>query len=348
MEVSLGRAIALIIVFLAIVISYAEIVKNMKERGLVQQGDPQVEGLEKGVIKLDNKQQPFYLYTNNQKADERRPAILVLQGSGVSAVNMREAGFDDLADRENLSIIYVPLSTPSWLLNAAIEGENTSAAFDVDTVNFVHQMLEELIVNVRLDPSRIFLTGFSDGGVATFYFMCELSHLVAAVATVSASMPVELIEDCSPERPIPLLMLNGTADKRVRFSGGIFGDPNRPQGLEMASAFDTATFWREANNCKQEDEKAVLDDVAPDDQVRVWTQIWKDCPDGAVIQFVTLLGGVHGWPGADLPMPTKQDPDMVLPKATSDIDGAEFIWSFFEGKALPPSQPDLPADSATP
>ncbi len=348
MEVSLGRAIALIIVFLAIVISYAEIVKNMKERGLVQQGDPQVEGLEKGVIKLDNKQQPFYLYTNNKNADERRPAILVLQGSGVSAVNMREAGFDDLADRENLSIIYVPLSTPSWLLNAAIEGENTSAAFDVDTVNFVHQMLEELIVNVRLDPSRIFLTGFSDGGVATFYFMCELSHLVAAVATVSASMPVELIEDCSPERPIPLLMLNGTADKRVRFSGGIFGDPNRPQGLEMASAFDTATFWREANNCKQEDEKAVLDDVAPDDQVRVWTQIWKDCPDGAVIQFVTLLGGAHGWPGADLPMPTKQDPDMVLPKATSDIDGAEFIWSFFEGKALPPSQPDLPADTATP
>ena len=348
MEVSLGRAIALIILFLVVVISYAEIVKNMKERGLVQQIGPEIEGLEKGVIKLDNKQQPFYLYTNNQNTDERRAAILVLQGSGVSAVSMREAGFDDIADSENLAVIYVPLSTPSWLLNAAIEGDDTSAAFDVDTVNFVHQMLEELIVNVRLDPSRIYLTGFSDGGVATFYFMCELSHLVAAVATVSASMPVELIEDCAPERPIPLLMLNGTADKRVRFSGGIFGDPNRPQGLEMASAFDTATFWREANNCKNMDEKAVLDDRAPDDQVRVWTQSWTECPQGAVIKFVTLLGGAHGWPGADLPMPTKQDPENVLAKATNDINGAEFIWSFFEGKTLPPSHHETPADAEAP
>ena len=348
MEVSLGRAIALIILFLVVVISYAEIVNNMKERGLVQHGAPQIEGLEKGVIKLDNKQQPFYLYTNNQNTDDRRAAILVLQGSGVSAVSMRDAGFDALADRENLAVIYVPLSTPTWLLNAAIEGDDTSAAFDVDTVNFIHQMLEELIVNVRLDPSRIFLTGFSDGGVATFYFMCELSHLVAGVATVSASMPVELIEDCSPERPIPLLMMNGTADKQVRFSGGIFGDPNKPQGLKMASAFDTATFWREANNCKKEDEKAVLDDVAPDDHVRVWTQTWKDCQQGAVIQFVTLLGGSHGWPGADLPMPTRDDPERVLATATNDINGAEYIWSFFQDKALPPSQTNTTAGQSIP
>ena len=348
MEVSLGRAIALIILFLVVVISYAEIVKNMKERGLVQHGDPQIEGLEKGVIKLDNKQQPFYLYTNNQNTDENRPAILVLQGSGVSAVSMRAAGFDDLADRENLAVIYIPLTTPTWLLNAAIEGDDTSAAFDVDTVNFVHQMLEELIVNVRLDPSRIYLTGFSDGGVATFYFMCELSHLVAGVATVSASMPVELIEDCTPERPIPLLMMNGTADKQVRFSGGIFGDPNRPQGLEMASAFDTATFWREANKCRNVDEKAALDDVAPDDQVRVWTQTWNDCQEAAIIQFVTLLGGAHGWPGADLPMPSAGDSEMVLPAATGDINGAEFIWSFFQDKALPPSRPDTDTGADTP
>ncbi len=344
MEVSLGRAIAVTIMFFAIVISYAQVVNNMKERGLLDKPDPQAEGLDKGVIDLDGLKQPFYLYTDDQGGDEQRPAILVLQGSGVSAFSMRDVGFEEIAARENLAVIYLPLKTPSWLAAAAIEGDTTAAAFDVDTVNFVHQLLEELIVNAQLDPSRLYLTGFSDGGVATFYFMCELSHLVAAVATVAAAMPVALVEECAPERPIPLMMLNGTADRSVRFSGGIFGDPNRPQGLEVASAFDTATFWRDANGCGEVDEKSVLDDEDPSDQVRVWTQAWTDCKDGASIEFITLLGGTHGWPGTDLPMPTESDSAAHLAKSTGDISGAEFIWQFFAAKALPPSVGD-PSDT---
>lgn len=339
METTLGRALALTILFFVVIISYAGVVNNMTEQGLLTEHEPQSLGLKKGTVALGEITQQFYLYTNNQSTDEKRPAILVFQGSGLSAFSMRDAGFEAIAERENLAIIYLPLSTPSWLLSAAIEGDDTSVAFNVDTVNFVHQLLEELIVNVKLDPSRIYLTGFSDGGVATFYFMCELSHLVAAVATVAAAMPGSLINDCNPERPIPLMMLNGTADKSVRFSGGIFGDPNRPQGLEMASAYDTATFWRGANGCGDVDEKASLENVDPDDSVRIWTQVWNDCDDNALIKFITLLGGTHGWPGSDLPMPTADNPSGLLLKSTGDISGAEFIWEFFQGQALPPSPP---------
>lgn len=337
MEEKIGRSIAVAIFLIVVFISMITITSNLQKFGLMGGPDPLTEGLKEGSVQLNGAKQPYYLYTNDLDTDENRPAILVLQGSGVKALAMRHVGFETIADRENLVVIYLPLRTPSWLLDAALKGEDTDTAFDVDTVNFVHQLFEELIVNEGLDPSRIYLTGFSDGGVATFYFMCELSHLVSAVATVSAAMPRTLIEDCAPERPIPLMMLNGTADSSVRFSGGHFGDPNRPQGLEMASAFDTATFWRQANSCGEVDEKDALDDVDPKDQVRVWTQIWKDCEDGATIHFVTLVGGTHGWPGADLPMPTVSDPDSTLKSATGDFSGADYVWQFFADKALPPS-----------
>ncbi len=338
MEITLGRAIAVTIFLVTFLLIAIVTTNNLRQHGLIGAADPMEEGLEKRTLKLNGQKQDFYLYTETLQTDKKRAAILVLQGSGVTALSMREAGFEAIADREGIAVIYLPLQTPTWLLQEAIGGEDTSVAFDVDTVNFVHQMLEELIVNVKLDPSRIYLTGFSDGGVATFYFMCELSHLVAAVATVAAAMPIGLVEECTPERAIPLMMLNGTADSRVRFSGGIFGDPNQPQGLEMASAFDTATFWRQANGCGEVDQKSVLDDKDPTDSARVWTQTWEECDDLASVHFITLLGGGHGWPGASLPVPTTTDSSATLQSSTGDISGAEFIWSFFREKSLPPSQ----------
>src|SRR5262249_61300856 len=62
------------------------------------------------------------------------------------------------------------------------------------------------------DGRRIYVTGMSNGGFLASLLGCQLADRLAAVAPVAGARD---LGDCVPARPMPILLLYGSADAVV-------------------------------------------------------------------------------------------------------------------------------------
>lgn len=94
----------------------------------------------------------------------------------------------------------------------------TSWTPGVDDVK-VHDVLVEAIAVLGVDPKRVHMTGFSQGGMMTSRFLCRWADLFASVAP-AAGTGCTFVGADTPAREVPVLYLHGTADVLVAFSQG--------------------------------------------------------------------------------------------------------------------------------
>jgi hypothetical protein len=80
----------------------------------------------------------------------------------------------------------------------------------------------------------------------TLRMLCEAAELFAGAGTL-ANMPAGIGDGCRPKKPLPIVVLNGTADPLVPYGGGGVGFAGR-RGI-VWSAEGTAAFLAEVNGC---------------------------------------------------------------------------------------------------
>ena len=80
-------------------------------------------------------------------------------------------------------------------------------------INFIKAIIEKMVTQHKIDRNRIYLGGFSMGGMLTYNAINKMSDIIAAF--VSCSGP-SVVTPKAGLRPIPLLHIQGTADN---FSG---------------------------------------------------------------------------------------------------------------------------------
>lgn len=178
-----------------------------------------------------------------------------------------------------------------------------------DDVAFVGAMIDWLEQELCIDPSRIYATGFSNGGFFSHRLACELSDRIAAVGSVAGMMG---IDDCSPGRPMPVLQLHGTADPVVPYDGSLV--------LGFRSVEETIAGWIERDGCGSEP-------VLTYDQGEVTCMSHEDCEAGVEVELCTVEGGGHTWPGgADI---------LGAGPTTQDIVANDYLWEFFMDHPLP-------------
>ena len=77
----------------------------------------------------------------------------------------------------------------------------------------LHPGLRQLLVDTHgLDGSRVFATGFSNGGDFCYLLACEASTEFRAVASIAGILMSDIQAECSPEYTVPILEIHGTAD----------------------------------------------------------------------------------------------------------------------------------------
>src|SRR5450631_1909138 len=112
------------------------------------------------------------------------------------------------------------------------------------------------------------ITGLSNGGAMTMTLVCARAELFAAAASVIMNLTDKSAAACHPSQPVPVLMMNGTADPLIPFGGGKRIVHYAVDGSWSTSA--TLAFWRRVNGCKAEDATVTeLGDRDPDDQSTV-------------------------------------------------------------------------------
>ena len=76
-------------------------------------------------------------------------------------------------------------------------------------INFIKAIIEKMVTQYKIDRNRIYMGGFSMGGMLTYNAINKMSDQIAAF--VSCSGP-SVVTPKSGLRPIPLLHIQGTAD----------------------------------------------------------------------------------------------------------------------------------------
>ena len=258
----------------------------------------------------------YWLYTPaGLDAAKPAPILLVLHGSGGTGEDMitvTQHGFERLADKEKIVVVYPRAAERRW----------SERGGTVDEAGFLLAVVDKLAAELPVDRNRVFVAGISSGGMMAQRMACEKSGRVAGIATVAGTMPVELKSSCKPERPVPVLLIHGTQDPIVPWNGGPVA------GVEdfgtVASVRETAAFWAASNQCRGTAVIVPEPDRDPNDGTRVQLEIFASCAAGANVTLVTVEGGGHTWPGG-----YQYLPERFIGRTSRDIDANRVIWEFF-------------------
>lgn len=284
-----------------------------------------VRSLSEHEIAVDGVKRNYFVYKPHDLEEAApRPLVFVLHGGGGRGKQIaRETGpkFHALADRDGFVVVYPDAYDKMW--DFGVGKVSNELDVRVDDRAYFAALLDELPRRYKIDPRRIFATGISRGGQASYFIACSFPGKIRAIAAVAMPLPRFMREPCGDAPPVGVAILNGTDDPLVPYGGGEIRVFRKQRGA-VHSTEETVAFWRARNACTADPtSKRRINPEA--DETHVDRIAWTDCR-GAPVVLYTIEGGGHTWPSGSQYLPRR-----VIGRVTRDIDGAEEIWSFFKG-----------------
>jgi polyhydroxybutyrate depolymerase len=263
---------------------------------------------------------------------ETRPAplVIVLHGNTQTGEDMMtRTSWPAVARREHFGVVFPDGLNRAWAdLRPETKRALRAPPKGTDDVAFIVKLIEKYVADGSADPRRIYVTGVSNGGAMTMTLACLRADLLAAAASVIINLTDDLANGCHPQRPVPMLLMNGTADPLVPYLGGRGTSRFAVDGFWSTER--TLAFWRSVNGCEERDAAVVdLGDRDASDRSTV-TRISSTCPEGRDVVLYRINDGGHRMPAnfADARLPRVAN--YFLGPQNHDIDGAETIWAFFK------------------
>jgi polyhydroxybutyrate depolymerase len=197
----------------------------------------------------------------------------------------------------------------------------------IDDVHFVSTVIDQIRMQVPVDSSRIYIVGFSNGGMLGYLYAARNPDIVAAVAGIAATIGSRSAMDQPEmriERPavsVPVIAFHGLMDKTVPYGGGKLDSP-----YWYVSVRESMNFWVEANRCAAE---PVREDMMGGTTVKY---TWNGCENGSEVVLYALKGWGHL-------LPTKHFvQDLPRTNPFRDFHAPEIIWEFFKAHPRTPAQ----------
>ena len=141
---------------------------------------------------------------------------------------------------------------------------------DQDT-KWITEIIDKMVADYDIDPKRVYMSGFSMGGMLSYHAMGKIADRIAAFAPCSGYL---MGGAGTAMRPIPIFHTHGTSDDVVGYSG-----------LE-----DNLKSYRQQFNCPAE---AVVENNHPHQGDKATLYTWGPCDDGIYVKHLKLEGRGH-------------------------------------------------------
>ncbi|MHA3048265.1 CE1 family esterase [Acinetobacter sp. ANC 4641] len=246
-----------------------------------------VQGVEREYLVLD---------THRQKPV---PLVIVLHGGGGNAVRMLQR-WQTVAQRKGLIVVAPNAEKATWnALGCCGDAQQKQSA----DVAFIQAVLKQVGQQTSVDRHRIYVVGFSNGGMLTYQLIAQQTPFAAA-AVVSAAM---FSGQSQPQTAIPLLIVHGMQDQVVPIQGG--KSQVRFVARAQTQAFlplnQTIEIWKKTNQCQAKNLKS--------DTVEF--ELWQYGACKADLKEYLLKSGGHTWSTAE---------------SKNGIDTTQVIWDFLK------------------
>ena len=286
------------------------------------------------VVDGDSYQIPLYVPQNNS-VENSHPLLIAIAGIGDPLLRFIRA--TDLARMASLHGFVVAFPQvdqhDAWLGWLKPSGNINRAAV------FFRSIIGGASKQASIQIDKVYLTGFSTGGMLVLSAMCDMSKEVAAFGVVSASLPRAQQAHCRIKRAVPAIIFASRNDPVLPWDGGEFSVPLTTSAAKVTPATsptidvlpvdDTVALWRANNRCNPRPVLEPLANVDPSDRTTV-TRLKYDfeCRNDAYVLLYAVTRGGHTWPGSVTKLPSFEG---VI---SQDISASNTIWEFVRKYSL--------------
>jgi len=217
-------------------------------------------------IRVGSSTRSMEVYAPNNLS-ENRPLMISMHGMNQDPEYQRnQAKWESVADTADILVVYPYGIDKSW---------DISGNRDID---FVLAIIDEMSSRYKIDLTRVYLSGFSMGGMFTYHAMNKIADKIAAFGPVSGYPMGGMTANAS--RPVPLIHVHGDTDDVVSYSG----------------VQNIVNKWITFNNCSS---SAQVLEPYPSNGGRDSKEIWTggDCETEVIL--ITLSGKGH-WHSNDV------------------------------------------------
>ena len=256
----------------------------------------------------------------------------------------------------------------NWMQNSEFKNDNVSMESVCDTakfvvvfpngidrawdtggnrdINFIKAIIEKMVTLYKIDRNRIYLGGFSMGGMLTYNAINKMANIIAAF--VSCSGPAVVTPNAST-RPVPILHIQGTADNW----GGVQpalnpwikhnGCPTTDKVVENYNGFSGAKMhtWGPGNDGVEVKLLELKDKghwICKEPQVYTGKEIWNFCKRYSLnkttpnVKITTPATGCKFISFA--PTGMSVFPDITITATADDPNGTVEKVEFYDGTTL--------------
>ena len=168
-------------------------------------------------ITVDGKSRSYLVYAP-QNLGEGRPLFIFCHGRDQDANYMLNTQFRDTQNPGRKISIEAVCDTAKFVI---VFPNGINRSWDISgnsDINFVKALIDKMATQYKIDRNRVYLGGFSMGGMLTYHAMNRIPNLIAAFVPCSG-YPMGGTTANANVRPLPILHIHGTADDLVGFSG---------------------------------------------------------------------------------------------------------------------------------
>ena len=210
-------------------------------------------------ITVDGKNRSMLVYAPSG-IEKNRPLIIQMHGMNQDAPYQKNAAkWEPIADTARFVVVFPNGENKAW----DIGGDKG--------LNFIKAIINGMYQKYGIDKNRVYVSGFSMGGMMSYHVANKMGDQIAAIAPVSGGGGVN-----SPKRAMPIMHTHGTTDDVVNYN----------------STVNTLKGWVNAQKCSGNSQK-----IKPYPSTKSGSaaslEIWSGCTDGVEVRLLTIDGKGH-------------------------------------------------------
>lgn len=192
--------------------------------------------------------------------EKNRPLIIQMHGYNQDAAYQKNAAkWESVADTGRFVVVFPDGQNKAW---------DTGGDKDL---NFIKAIINEMNNKYGIDKKRVYVSGFSMGGMMSYVVANKMSDQIAAIALVSGGGAPS-----SCKRAMPIIHTHGTTDDVVNYNNTV----------------NTLKQWVPFNKCSS-NSTVTKPYPASKPGSAASLEVWSGCSDGVEIRLLTIAGKGH-------------------------------------------------------